>query len=275
MNQKNLEEEQKSKESKIFIMFLSSLLLLVMSIGIIYSSLLVKEKFTFKFADNVIFIETKGAEIYNIDLLRDKLSFLFLGKDKTELDLFIEKIVEDKSIEDTRNTIKEMYSNESLFKKEIIIIDIVKIYGSNMKIKGNKKVYQQTNGKYKVSLLLKNTEKQEVKKRYLTMFVVVNAEQKISSISYSKNENLKEFYEAINFSKFLSLENLGNLIQLKLKNKILIRNILIKPLGTTFIVHKTVYENGQIQILVNIDNKEYALIYKKGEIINVIKLFKK
>lgn len=273
MNKEN-KDQILEKEGNLFMMGITSILLLIITAFLIGTTLEIQKKFSFKFAENTIFVESKGIEEYSIDKLKDKITFMLSASYKMELELFLEKIIDLKEIKKVKPKLIDFVMDEKLLNQNIKILNITKVYGKTKELKGNRKLLTETNAKYKVSLEVnKLTTTKDTK--YITVDLIVNSLQQIVDFKYYINDNLKEFYEAIKISKVLNLKTLPNYISNKLKNKISVRNLFIKPSGTPYKLNKVEYTRNQIRILVNIDNKKYALIYSKGKIINVIKIREK
>ena len=259
------------KENNLFMMFITSLLLFSISIGLSYFTFEIHKKFTFKFPKQTVFIDTEGIQEYTIAKLRDKLNFVFSANTRLELQLFLEKIVLLKNKDIIINNFKTFFENHKLLGKNIEILQITKIYGKSKEIKGNKKITLDTNSKYRIYIRTRDFEETQ-DYEYFTIDLIINPFLKIIDFKYYKNDNLKEFYKSLKLSEQLTLRNLPNFINQRTKNKIAVRNLFIKPTGTEFKVLEVVYTKAQIRIIVSIDYKKYSLIYKKGEIVNVIKL---
>jgi len=269
MNMNN--DNNKQDTNKIFMMLPSSILLFVFSFSILLFSFKVYDYFSFSFPKKMFFVNTKGIEDYSIDILKDKLTFILSAKTNKELDVFIPKVSNEKNIFQLEEGFKTFFNNERLFLKDFEIKNITKIYGSFKEIHGNRKIYDETSSKYRISIVFTNL-KDRNDKVYYTINIVTDTNQKIYEFDYYLNENLKDFYEAVDLSEYLTLQNLYQYLDIKSKNKIFIRNLILKPAGTEFHVLNVVYTKSQNRIIVSIDHKKYALIYKKGEIINVIKI---
>jgi len=260
-------EDKSHLETKLMMMLATSILLIVIATTVVVTTLSIKNAYTFKFPEITLYVKAKGSQQYDLDKLYDNMNMLLQSTSKNEIKKVSEKILYHKEYNKLMPKIVEFFEKESFEEKtNIEILNITKIYGSTKKLKGNNDMYDKTASKYRVSLKLERF----TKSKYITITIILNPSFKITQFIYEDNEQLKEFYEAENLSKILTIKSLSEYLTPKLKNKILIRNILVKPTTTKFKIGKVIYVKEQNQIHTIIDNKKYIMVYKKGEIIDVI-----
>lgn len=265
----SLKDIIKEKEKLVMIMLSMAVFFIIFTAIVIWSINALEKNINFRFAENTMYIPSKGDETYDIDKIYDKFSVLFNSTSEIEVKKISSNIIFHNNYEKVYPELLKFIQKENFFNvRNVELINIIKNYGSLKKIEGNKEFYANTNAEYEITI---KQEFEEGDSKFIDMTVTVSPDLKILNFKYVINENLKEYYKALDLSKELNLANISAYMTSNLRQKILVRNLMIKPKNSKFEIERVLYTKNQNQIIINIDNQSYIFVYSKGEIINAFK----